>query len=472
MSLSSIVFIFGFLPVTLVIYHVIPLFMPRFHVSVKNIILLIASLFFYCWGGTEYLPLFLLLILFNYSVALIVDRLQSGMGAKLILALGIIVDVLVLVYYKYLGFLGSVFGNIIDFGFTETSIIQPLGISFFTFSVISYLVDVYRGKTRANKNLLQVAVWISFFPKIISGPIVRYEDMEEELVDRRTTLPTIAYGARRFVIGLAKKVILADTFGVLADEIFALQSSGIDTPTAWLGIICYTLQIFFDFAGYSDMAIGLAAFFGFRFKENFDYPYISRSLGEFWRRWHISLSTWLRDYIYFPLGGSRRGNVYVNLFIVFLISGIWHGASWHFVAWGMWHGVFMIVDRLCVKSRLSEKIPAAVQWLVTIFIVILGWVFFRAESMTEALSYLMLLFGIGSVDTQFFSFMYYLDHRMIFLLIAGAACSTPLFAKVSRRFEGGILFETTRSIGMIMLFAVTIMFAVNSSYSPFLYAQF
>ncbi len=288
----------------------------------------------------------------------------------------------------------------------------------------------------------------------------------------RFELDSVAYGARRFIIGFAKKVIIADTLGLTVDAIFTAQMTGIDTPTAWLGIICYTLQIFFDFAGYSDMALGLAALFGYRLKENFDYPYVSKTLGEFWRRWHISLSSWLRDYVYFPLGGSRRGNVYVNLLIVFLILGFWHGADWSFVVWGLWYAVFMCADRVYRQHAEKLKVPSVVLWFTTMLVVILGWVFFRSADMVQAQSYLAVLFGSGSVDTQFFGFGYYLNNRVLFLLVIGALCSTPLFANLARRFEGTVWWEVLRMVGVPLLFIVTLVFMVNSSYSPFLYAQF
>ena len=286
-------------------------------------------------------------------------------------------------------------------------------------------------------------------------------------------LNDVSAGARRFVIGLAKKVILANTLGLTVDKIFAAQPDGISTPVAWVGIICYTFQIYLDFSGYSDMALGMARMLGFRFEENFNYPYISKTLGEFWRRWHISLSTWLRDYLYFPLGGSRRGNVYVNLVIVFLISGLWHGASLHFVAWGAWYGVFMIIDRLYrryIEPR--HKLPAGITWLFTILVVVFGWVLFRASDTTQAVSYLLNLVGIGANPDFPWGLRYYLDNRVIAFLVLSVLLSTPVFQKLSERYENTLAWQLIRTVGTPLLFVVSVLFVLNTDYSPFLYAQF
>lgn len=479
MTLNSTIFIFGFLPLLLAaFYGSRAVLRGGLRENVCKVVLLLASIVFYAWSAYGYLPLLFGLIVLNYVAALYIGQ---GRFKRVVVVLGVVLDVAALAFYKYFNFFGEQLDAVFGFGFTPLSIIQPLGISFFVFSLISYLVDVCRGELEADKNLLNVSLWASFFPKIISGPIVRYAHMFPQRDDEGAVVSfassegpsaDLSYGARRFVIGLAKKVIIADTLGVVVDEIFTAQMTGIDTPTAWLGIICYTFQIFFDFAGYSDMAIGVAAMFGFRFKENFDYPYVSKTIGEFWHRWHISLSTWLRDYVYFSLGGSRRGNVYFNLLVVFLVSGLWHGADWHFVAWGLWYAVFMFADRVYRKNSDKLKVPSVVLWLSTMIVVVLGWVLFRAEGMTQALTYMGNLFGIGVVDTQFFGFEYYFDGRIAFLLVVSAVCSTPVFAKMREKYEGTAGWEAVRCVGIPALFVLAVLFMINSSYSPFLYAQF
>lgn len=474
MTFNSVIFIFCALPAFLLLYAILPRLFGSRSGTAGKVLLLCASVFFYSWTAFRYLPLLTVLVIGNYLVALGISNRPKH--RKPLLAFGIIADVLCLLFYKYFNFFGEQFASLFCIGFTKVAIIQPLGISFLVFSLISYLMDVYRSIIEADWNLLNVSLWASFFPKITSGPISRYSEMFPgggSLFDGRLKLDDLYYGARRFVIGFAKKVIMADTFGVMVDAIFAAQSStGIDAPTAWLGIILYSFQIFFDFSGYSDMAIGLAAMFGFRLKENFDYPYISKTPGEFWHRWHVSLSTWLRDYLYFPLGGNRRGNVYVNLLIVFLISGLWHGASWHYVAWGAWWALFMIVDRLYRKHAEKLRIPSAVTWLITMLVVLFGWVLFRADWMSDAAQYFATMFGMGGTSNQALAVGYYLNHRTLFLLAVAIVCSTPVIRGFAEKFEGRTWFEILRAIGLPALFVVSVLFMVNSTYSPFLYAQY
>jgi alginate O-acetyltransferase complex protein AlgI len=471
MTFNSVVFLCAFLPVTLVVYNLIPILVPRYKAALRNFVLLVISLLFFAWTGTQYVPLFIALILFNYIMALFIQH-ASSIKAKPLLVLGIVANVGLLIFYKYLGFIGTTFERLTHIGFPLDSPLAPLGISFFTFSVISYLVDVYRGTTQASKNLLQVALWISFFPKIIQGPITRYGEMESDLKGRTVSLDNLAYGARRFVMGLAKKVIIADLLGVQVDAIFQMQTTGIDTPTAWLGMVLYSLQLFLDFSGYTDMAIGLAALFGFRLPENFNYPYLARGIGDFWRRWHITLCTWLRDYLYIPLGGSRRGNVYVNLAIVFLLSGLWHGASLHFIIWGAWHGFFMILERFTNRWHLKDKLPQALLIAITVLIVMLGWVIFRAEGMTQTISYFGNLVGIGTSPDQFFRVSYFLDARTVFLVLAGIVLCTPLAKRIGEKYGDFRWYQVAQTAGIPLLLVVDLIFLVNSTYSPFLYAQF
>lgn len=476
MTLNSVVFIFAFMPIVLLLFYGARFFLRgTAQANTCKVLLLIASIVFFSWVAQQYLPLLFALIALNYLAALLMHRTQ---WKRTVLAAAIVIDVAALAFYKYFNFFGEQLDLLCNFGFVSLDIIQPLGISFFVFSLISYVVDVYRRTIEADKNLLNVALWASFFPKMTSGPIVRYADMFSENADlsaspsSHTPLENLSYGTRKFVIGLGKKVIIADSLGVIVDQIFTAQTTGVDTPTAWLGIICYTFQIFFDFAGYSDMAIGIAAMFGFRFKENFNYPYIAKTIGEFWHRWHISLSTWLRDYLYFPLGGSRRGNVYFNLLVVFLVSGLWHGADWHFVVWGLWYAAFMILDRIYRTHAHRLNIPDGFLWAGTMLVVVLGWVFFRAQDMPQAISYIGTLFGIGESSSQFFGFFYYCTPRTAFLLIVAVLCSTPIFDKARQRHDGTLAWEAVRCLGIPALFVIAVLFMINSTYSPFLYAQF
>ena len=476
MSTSSIVFLFCFFPAVLAVYYVVRFVGKKrsWSCAVAKVLLLLASLFFYAWAAVAYIPHLLVLTLLVYALALGIHNTKDALR-KVLLAVGVVCCVGFLLYYKYLDFFGDILNRFFSLEYQDAGIIQPLGISFLVFSLVSYLVDVYRTTIKADKNILNVFLWSFFFAKITSGPIVRYAHMyrEKENMPAPPRLNDVSAGARRFVIGLAKKVILANTLGLTVDKIFAAQPDGISTPVAWVGIICYTFQIYLDFSGYSDMALGMARMLGFRFEENFNYPYISKTLGEFWRRWHISLSTWLRDYLYFPLGGSRRGNVYVNLVIVFLISGLWHGASLHFVAWGAWYGVFMIIDRLYrryIEPR--HKLPAGITWLFTILVVVFGWVLFRASDTTQAVSYLLNLVGIGANPDFPWGLRYYLDNRVIAFLVLSVLLSTPVFQKLSERYENTLAWQLIRTVGTPLLFVVSVLFVLNTDYSPFLYAQF
>lgn len=480
MTLNSVTFIFFALPLLAVVYYPMARLAGRRSAAVRKIVLLVASLVLYAWVAADYLPFLVLVVLANWALALGVGRVrgrsEGGLAAKLLVAVTVLLDAGSLAFYKYFDFFGTQISQLLSLEYVETGLLQPLGISFLAFSLISYVVDVYRGKVEADRNLLNVALWATFFPKMSAGPIARYRDMySEENVHRagRFDLDTVAYGARRFAIGLGKKVIIADTLGATVDAIWTAQATtGIDPATAWLGLICYTFQIFFDFAGYSDMALGVAAIFGYRLKENFEYPYVAKTLGDFWHRWHISLSSWLRDYVYFPLGGSRRGNVYVNLAVTFAISGLWHGAEWSFVVWGLWYALFMVVDRLYRKVPERFRLPGWVTWLFTMAVVVIGWVFFRADDLPQAWAYLQTMFFCGEPSNQFFHWRYYLDGRVAFLLAVSMVLSTPVFARARERFEGSTWWEVVRLVAVPLLFATAVMFMLNSSYSPALYAQF
>ncbi len=476
MPVTSLTFLFVFLPITIVAYYAACLIGGKRgeNRSAAKALLLAASIIFYSLSALEFIPHLLVLTSGVYALARVAQN-KKGTPRKAITATGIIINISFLAFYKYFDFFGELCARLFNAPFTSPVILQPLGISFLVFSLISYLIDVHRGTITADKNLINVVLWSFFFAKIAAGPIVRYAQMyrTDQETQNVPCVEEIAMGVRRFVIGLGKKVILANTLGLTVDKIFSAQIDGISTPVAWIGIICYTFQIYLDFSGYSDMALGIARMLGFRFEENFNYPYAARTVGEFWRRWHISLSSWLRDYLYFPLGGSRRGNVYVNLIVVFLVSGLWHGASLHFVAWGAWWGLFMVIDRL-YRVHIAPKLalPTWLTWSFTMLVVIFGWVIFRAESSTQALSYLLNLVGIGADPAFPWGARYYLDNRTIAFLAASLLLSTPLFKSLEKRYRNTPAWQACRMIGTPVLFLASIMFIMNAGYSPFMYAQF
>jgi alginate O-acetyltransferase complex protein AlgI len=467
MVFSSSVFIFMFLPLSLVSYYISGK-------KIKNYILLLASLFFYAWGGMNYLKVLIISILINYIFGLLVDKTIDKKHLRMFfLILGIILNLALLFYYKYYDFFLENINTIFNMNLELKKIVLPIGISFFTFQGMSYIIDIYRNDGKVNKNIFSVALYISLFPQLVAGPIIKYKAVDEQIRNRKESIDYFSYGINRFVIGLGKKIIISDMLGAISDNIFLLaNSSGIDMITAWIGAICYTLQIYFDFSGYSDMAIGLGHLFGFKFPENFNYPYISRSITEFWRRWHISLSTWFKEYLYIPLGGNRRGNVYFNLVVVFLVTGLWHGASWNFVIWGLWHGLFMIIERLIRDKAWYKKIPLIIKIFITLFIVIIGWVLFKATTLKEGLRYLSIMFGLVNFSNITFEFTYFISRKFILLIIIGIIASTPIPKNIFNRYKGVKAFELIKTILIILLFIVSIIFMVNSTYSPFIYFQF
>ena len=467
MVFSSSVFIFMFLPLSLVSYYISGK-------KIKNYILLLASLFFYAWGGMNYLKVLIISILINYIFGLLLDKTIDKKHLRMFfLILGIILNLALLFYYKYYDFFLENINTIFNMNLELKKIVLPIGISFFTFQGMSYIIDIYRNDGKVNKNIFSVALYISLFPQLVAGPIIKYKAVDEQIRNRKESIDYFSYGINRFVIGLGKKIIISDMLGAISDNIFLLaNSSGIDMITAWIGAICYTLQIYFDFSGYSDMAIGLGHLFGFKFPENFNYPYISRSITEFWRRWHISLSTWFKEYLYIPLGGNRRGNVYFNLVVVFLVTGLWHGASWNFVIWGLWHGLFMIIERLIRDKAWYKKIPLITKIFITLFIVIIGWVLFKATTLKEGLRYLSIMFGLVNFSNITFEFTYFISRKFILLIIIGIIASTPIPKNIFNRYKGVKAFELIKTILIILLFIVSIIFMVNSTYSPFIYFQF
>ena len=469
MVFSSTIFLFIFLPFVL-------LFNFLLKNRLRNIFLLCCSLFFYSWGEKHLVVLMIGSICINYLIGILINTAwDKKNNAKVFLFLGVFANLGVLVYFKYAGFISD---NLYALGISDTSnltnIALPIGVSFFTFQNISYLIDVYRKEVEAQKNLLHLGLYISLFPQLIAGPIVRYVDIQKEIKNRVISTKLFIEGIKRFIRGLGKKVIIANTAALIADKVFLISANDISSQLAWLGIICYSLQIYFDFSGYSDMAIGLGKMLGFNFKENFNYPYISKSIQDFWRRWHISLSTWFRDYLYIPLGGNRKGmlRTYTNLIIVFFITGLWHGASWNFVVWGLFHGSFLLLERN-IKIRLPQGL-SFLRHIYLLLVVIIGWVFFRAENLSEAWSYLfkMFSFSIGKDNSP----LMYLDNYTVFVLFLGILFAAPLRTWLSNKFDQAIEQNSVnlvlRNFLYLLLFMFTVMDLAQTTYNPFIYFRF
>ncbi len=467
MLFTSTVFIFLFLPLLMLVYFLIA---DEF----KNIILLLASLFFYAWGEPTYVVLMIASICANYVFGLLIDKFRNQKLAILTVAITVIFNLGILFYFKYMNFFIDNVNNVFNLSIAAKEIIMPIGISFFTFQAMSYVIDVYRNQVTVQKDVFKLALYVSFFPQLIAGPIVKYHDVCDQIDNRQHTADNIIYGFNRFIIGFAKKLIVANTVGLVADNIYNQDLTYISPAIAWVGSICYMLQLYFDFSAYSDMAIGLGRIFGFTFLENFNYPYISKSITEFWRRWHISLGTWFREYLYIPLGGNRKGakRTYINLFIVFFATGFWHGASWNFLLWGMWHGIFIVIERY-TKFDKNERIPNFVKHIYTLFIVNIGWVLFRSENLTYAFGYLKKMFFVDTDYTNIYDLRFYLSNNVIFILIIGILMCMPLFKNtLNLELEDGNTKQIFRSVGLIGVFVLGIAFLSSSTYNPFIYFRF
>lgn len=474
MVFSSTIFLFGFLPVTLACYYLIN---PKF----RNVFLTLASIFFYAWGEPKFVFLMLDSILVNYIFALLIDHYRnSKILVKALLALMVLCNVTFFFIFKYLNFTIASLNSFFGLKLSQTNIVLPIGISFFTFQIMSYVFDVYRKKGEVQKNPLNVALYVSLFPQLIAGPIVRYETVAKEINCRNENIEDFSAGVCRFIIGLAKKVILSNTVAVVADHAFGyMDFSTLSVSMAWLGVICYALQIYFDFSGYSDMAIGLGLMFGFHFLENFNYPYMSRSVSEFWRRWHMSLGTWFRDYVYFPMGGSRvksKLKLIFNLLVVWTLTGIWHGASWNFLMWGLFYFVLLAIEKL---TGFPEKYPKSwvrnLYWIPTMLFVMLGWVLFRAPDLSHAINYTASMFGLinnplSSTDAVFL----WQDNR--FFILIGILFSFPVVKTFVKHLKDYVLYNKISKVLTPLLYGallfITCAYIVNSTYNPFIYFNF
>ena len=467
MLFSSITFLFYFLPVVLVLYFIV----PAKNTWMRNTLLLIASLIFYSWGEPVYVFLMIYSACFNWFMASQIEaskrRGKSGTGN---LVFTIIVDLAILCFFKYFGFVMDNINTIFGLQIQYTAPALPIGISFYTFQALSYIIDVYRDRVRAQKSLLKFTLYLAFFPQLIAGPIVKYRDIKRQLAKRTSSMYSVGKGASRFIIGLGKKVLLANNLGALHTAVLALPDSNISVLSYWIGIFAFTMQIYFDFSGYSDMAIGLGRIFGFRFNENFDHPYISKTITEFWRRWHISLSTWFREYLYYPLGGNRVSvpRHIFNLVVVWALTGLWHGANWTFVFWGLYYCILLILEKYVFAKPIS-KMPAPVAHIYTMLGVAVGWVFFMSDSIGEAFQYLKTCFFIGGYPLFNTSTLFFLRTSLV-LMAVSVICSTEVTSNALERIR-----KKLPAVWLLILFGILILstaYLLYSSYNPFLYFRF
>lgn len=467
MLFSSISFIYYFLPCAIIAYFTVPN-------KIKNFMLFISSMFFYFYGEPRYILLMLATIFITYINALLIDGVKSKSCKRLFLLFTIVISLGALVLFKYLDFLISNVNNLLLTKFEFLGLVMPIGISFYTFQLLSYVIDVYKGNVKVQRSFLKLATYVSLFPQLIAGPIVRYETIEQELENRKHSFENFAYGSTRFVIGLSKKVLIANTLGQLCSIFGTTDEKSV--VFYWMYGVAYSLQIYFDFSAYSDMAIGLGRIFGFHFLENFNYPYISKSITEFWRRWHISLGSWFRDYVYIPLGGNRKGKLRLlrNIFVVWFLTGLWHGANWNFIIWGILFGVLLIIEKFFLKEKL-ERIPIIFQRMYVLFFVMISFIIFNADSMAQAMHNIVGLLGLnGDVFINKETAYYLRSYAVIFVIsIVGA---TPLAKFVVDRMNkvGSIrrFINILEPVTIIVLLIVVTAYLVDNSYNPFLYFRF
>jgi alginate O-acetyltransferase complex protein AlgI len=476
MVFSSPIFLFLFLPITLGVYFLLPW-------RARNLWLLGTSLVFYGWGEPKFVLVMLASIIINFLLALWIDRARGRGGGRLPLTAAVVANIGLLGIFKYTDFVTENL-NVLLAGFQVppmplSGIALPIGISFFTFQALSYVIDVYRREAPVQRNPLSIGLYIALYPQLIAGPIVRYHDVARQIEERSIDRAGFAYGVERFVVGLGKKVLIANSLAVPADLIFSIPGDQLTLPVAWLGLACYTLQIYFDFSGYSDMAIGLGRMLGFRFLENFNYPYISQSLTEFWRRWHISLSTWFRDYLYIPLGGNRvaTSRIYVNLIIIFFLVGLWHGASWNFVFWGFFHGAFLVAERVGL-ARWMDAWRAPFRHLYALLVVMVSWVFFRAASLSDAWRFLGAMVGLSPASGAEYPLALYADTQTLLTLAVGVVAATPVLTTVKRWRDGlslrgsGVGASMIEGSAQAFILIASVMLLAAGTYNPFIYFRF
>lgn len=463
MLFSSLSFLFCFFPLVVLTYFVL-------RPALQNYFLLLASLLFYAWGEPKYLLIMLSVIAINYLAGIGISYFTQH--KKAILVLSILLNLSILGFFKYTDFIIENINLVFKSNLPLLHIALPIGISFYIFQSMSYTIDVFTGAVQSQKNIFKFALYVSLFPQLIAGPIVKYRDIANEIDNRNVSLQDVVDGLKRFIVGLSKKVILANTMGEVADTIYSTGTNNISADIAWLGAIAYSLQIFFDFSGYSDMAIGIGRMFGFKFLENFNHPYIADSVTDFWRRWHISLSSWFREYLYIPLGGNRVSTLRrnINLFVVFFATGLWHGASWNFIIWGLWHGFFLIVEKYFSKNYTNNSIyKKIIKHIYVILVFIIGWVFFRADNLAVALNYIKVMFCITSPAVIPFNLEYYLTQKVALIgIIALLLCydwKYPDFTKAQ-------WLEPLKMGYSVLLLIISITFIASAGYNPFIYFRF
>ena len=463
MVFSSIIFLFYFLPITLGIYYIAPK-------KLKNIVLLIASLIFYFYGEPTYILVMIFSIITAYFFGRLIDKYQETLYSKIFLIIAIIINIGILIYFKYANFLIENINlwlrNKIDFIYVAL----PIGISFYIFQIISYLIDVYRKEAKVQKNILKLAMYVSLFPQLIAGPIVRYKTIENQIDERTHTMEKFALGVKRFVIGLGKKVLIANVLGELVNTFSSSQEMSV--LYYWLYAISVMLQIYFDFSGYSDMAIGLGKMFGFDLLENFNYPYISNSITDFWRRWHISLSSWFRDYIYIPLGGNRTSKIkwIRNILIVWLLTGLWHGAEWNFIIWGLYFGILLIIEKLFLQKYL-EKAPKIISHIYVLILIMISFIIFNGENISEILENIGGLVGVKNIPIVSPESIYYLKSYFIVIIIA-ILLSTPLFNNIANSKNMEKLSRILEPVFLLVILIICSSYIVDGSFNPFLYFRF
>ena len=467
MVFSTPIFLFYFLALTLLVYYVVPR-------KGRNVVLLVSSLFFYYWGEREYVTIMFLSTAIDYTHGMLVERCKkkgNDKGARMAVATSIIFNLALLLFFKYWDFLA---GSLQAMGLTFMPVLNihlPIGISFYTFQTMSYTIDVYRGDTRAQRNIINFSTFVTLFPQLIAGPIIKYKDLGDQINERTTSTEKFASGVQIFMVGMAKKVLVANNVGMLWEAYKAMSAGELTVLGAWLSVIAFTFQIYFDFSGYSDMAIGLGRMLGFEFLPNFNYPYISKSITEFWRRWHISLSTWFREYLYIPLGGNRcsKPRWMFNLLVVWAATGIWHGASWNYLIWGLYFFVLLMLEKFFLLKVLS-KAPALVGHIYTLFFVVVSWAIFAIEDFAQLSSYLKVMFGLGGVPLMDAKLGYYVTSYLPILLVAAVA-STPLGAKLYHKLKTPAA-EVVCTVLVLAGLVVCTAYLVDGTYNPFLYFRF
>ena len=468
MVFSSMIFLCVFLPVVLVVYYVLPK-------QLRNLWLLLASLFFYAWGEPRYILIMLFSTVFDYCngriIAYATEKGRHDTLGRAALVLSVVGNLGILCFFKYTDFALETLNRLAGTQFGLLQLALPIGISFYTFQTMSYTIDVYRGETTAQRNIISFGMYVCLFPQLIAGPIVRYKEVQKEVDARTTTISGVVHGLQRFLVGLAKKVLLANQIGALWDDIKGLGSADMSMALAWLGALAFTFQIYFDFSGYSDMAIGLGEMFGFHFPENFDHPYESKSITEFWRRWHMTLGAWFREYLYIPLGGNRKGVVrqIFNLFIVWFLTGLWHGAGWNFILWGLYYFVLLVLEKFVLRGVL-ERLPAIVQHLYALFFVVVGWVIFACDDMGLLGSYLKALFGVGVPAGNALA-LYEWDIQAPFLVILLIAATT-IPVRIAKQLTREEQRPPLLMVYTVVLLVLSLAFLVSGSYNPFLYFRF